>query len=311
MEHFPKVTIVVPVYNYEQYIVECIDSCLSQTYNNIEVIVVDDGSTDNTPIILKGYSNKIRYIRQDNSGPAVALNRGVNAATGEYIAWLSSDDVFLPNKIEKQVALFKLLPDADLIYTDYYIIDSAGEIVNEVETEWYPPRKMLEAFIRNNVFNGSTVLMRKSVWENIGGFEERIVAVVDTYMWINLLLKRYKCIILPEKLVKYRMHSANQSSNVPLMRLYEDIVYTWAAKVTPVDRYYVSPKKFKKLRLSFYLSMNAIFSQLRFKRYNAFLSTLNLIPRFNILRMALIPIKLYVRIVHGKYLREFNAKNPF
>lgn len=309
MEVYPKVSIIIPVYNYDRYIAECVDSCLAQTYQNIEVIVVDDGSTDKTPGILESYGNRIKYIRQENSGAAVALNKGVRASSGELIAWLSSDDVFLPLKIEKQVKLFDLVPEADLVYTDYFYIDSQGEIISAWETDWYPPKKMLEAFIRNNVFNGSTVLMRKEVWCKLGGFEEKLVAVVDTHFWIKLLLEDFRCVILPEKLVKYRTHPTNQTSNKALMQVYQDIVYNWAVINVPIERYYTIPKRFIKTRMSFYLFMNALFAHFRFKRYQTFISTYSKMPGFSIFKIGLFPLVLFLRLFKKEYLREFKKTN--
>ena len=96
-----KVSIIIPVYNGENYIREAIDSALSQTYKNIEIIVVNDGSKDNTDEICKSYGKKIKYIKKENGGVATALNTGIKAAKGQYIAWLSHDDLYKENRIEK------------------------------------------------------------------------------------------------------------------------------------------------------------------------------------------------------------------
>ena len=100
--NFPLVSIIIPVYNGSNYVKEAIDSALAQTYKNIEVIVVNDGSTDNTEKIVKSYGDKIRYFYKENGGVASALNLAIENSKGEYISWLSHDDVYYPNKIQEQ-----------------------------------------------------------------------------------------------------------------------------------------------------------------------------------------------------------------
>ncbi len=103
----PKVTIVIPVYNGEKYVKFAIDSAINQTYKNLEVLVVDDGSTDATEKIAKSYGDKIRYIKKKNGGVSSALNLAIKKMTGEYFSWLSHDDVYEPNKVECEINYLK------------------------------------------------------------------------------------------------------------------------------------------------------------------------------------------------------------
>ncbi len=118
-----KITAIIPTYNSAKYITEAIDSVLNQTYANIEIIVVDDGSTDNTENILSNYvnKNKIIYVKKKNGGPGSARNLGIKLANGEYIAFLDADDMWEKNKIEKQLSM-ALSSSSDLVYTSRYFI---------------------------------------------------------------------------------------------------------------------------------------------------------------------------------------------
>lgn len=151
----PKVSIVIPVYNGSNYLAEAIDSVLSQTYKNIEIIVVNDGSNDDsaTEKIAKSYGNKIRYYRKVNGGTASALNFGVKKMTGEYFSWLSHDDLYYPDKIKKQIEYLRKCKDRNIIvFTDY-------EYINE-------DRKLLERIIikdRSHHLDGCHIFLKKLI----------------------------------------------------------------------------------------------------------------------------------------------------
>ncbi len=119
---YPKVTIIIPVYNGENYVSEAIESALAQTYKNIEIIVVNDGSTDNTEKIIE------KYIKKTNGGVSTALNEGIKNMTGDYLSWLSHDDLYLPNKIEEQIKFLFNLKEKDVIlYCNSALIDANGK----------------------------------------------------------------------------------------------------------------------------------------------------------------------------------------
>lgn len=301
MEHYPKVSIIIPVYNYQQYIRECVDSCLAQTYPSLEIIVVDDGSTDNTPAILEEYGSKITYIRQENSGAAVALNKGIRLSTGEFVCWLSADDVFLPDKIKLQVQQFLLLPGFDLVYTDFLVIDSEGAIIREAESAWNPPSRALSQVLNANFINGSTVMMRKSAWEDVGGFYERIPANVDTHMWIRLFLKNYKALLLPLKLVKYRTHPGNQTNNAKLMQTYCDLVFVWAFRTIPVSQIHTGNRPNTAL---LYKGLKHFFA----KRICTYLACYNKIDNLSLEKLAGFPVYIYAHIFYWKYISYIREK---
>lgn len=130
----PKVTIVIPVYNGEKYVKYAIDSALAQTYKNLEILVINDGSVDRTDEIVKSYGRKIRYIKKENGGVSSALNLAIKEMRGEYFSWLSHDDTYEPNKIEREIEFLKennYLGKKVIVFSDYYLIDKKGKLITE------------------------------------------------------------------------------------------------------------------------------------------------------------------------------------
>lgn len=200
----PKVSIIIPLYNCS-YVEQAIQSALSQTYKNIEIILVDDGSTIFTEKITP-FKGKIGYLRKENGGTATALNYGIHAATGEYIAWLSSDDYFLPDKIFKQMS-FMLNHNADASFTNYDIINEN----NQVLIPWCGQRfsnlkDFYSSFLQYNVINGCTVIIKKDIFEHIGYFNPFYRYTHDYEMWFRLLVNGYKMYYLDDNLTKFRTH---------------------------------------------------------------------------------------------------------
>jgi len=220
----PKVSIIIPVYNCEKYIRECVESALAQDYENIEVIVVDDGSIDATPEILKEFGDKIRCIRQENQGAAAALNNGVRIASGSLIAWLSADDVFMPQKIKYQVKEFKKDPSIALVYTDCIIIDAAGRELKEEHTYCPPPERFIREMLMGFFVTSPTVVIRRECIEKVGYFDENLLAYVDADIQLRLL-KYYRFAHIPIHLAKYRWHSDNQSHNYKLLQKSRDRIF--------------------------------------------------------------------------------------
>ena len=207
----PLVSVVIPTYNHARYVTQAVESVLNQTYPNIEILVIDDGSTDNTAEVVRPYLSKIQYIYKQNGGTSSALNRGINQATGKYICWLSADDMFVPEKTAKQV--FQMESDASLgfSYTSFTIVDAVGKPGDEIHSFYYEnKRDMVLKLMEGCFINGSSVMMRKSVLEKTGGFDETLPTAHDYDMWLRLL-RNYPCGFLDEQLLKYRWHGENMS----------------------------------------------------------------------------------------------------
>ncbi|XJZ28212.1 glycosyltransferase family 2 protein [Bacillota bacterium Lsc_1132] len=214
----PKVSIIIPFYNCA-YVDQAIQSALAQTYQNIEVILVDDGSTVFTEKI-RPFLGKINYLKKENGGTATALNHGIDEATGEYIAWLSSDDLFFPEKIFRQME-FMLKNHAEISFTNYHIIDQNNEIVIPFcgRRLGHMVNDIYQDFLKFNVVNGCTVMMKKDVFEKVGYFNHKLKYTQDYEMWFRLLINGHKMHYLDEALTKFRQHKESGTSKYqPQMR---------------------------------------------------------------------------------------------
>ncbi|KWW22532.1 MULTISPECIES: glycosyltransferase [Peribacillus] len=199
-----KVSIIVPFYNCP-YIEKALESLINQTYKNIEIIVVDDGSTLYSEKI-EPFLDKILFIKKENGGTASALNTGIEHATGDYICWLSSDDIFYPEKTEIQLRLMER-ENAQFSYTSYYCIDENGEIITPVIGINPPTRlEFIKAMIKGNIINGCSVMIQKKVFEQIGVFDEALLYTHDYDLWLRIM-QNYKFHFVPKPLLQYRIHT--------------------------------------------------------------------------------------------------------
>jgi glycosyltransferase involved in cell wall biosynthesis len=204
----PKVSIIIPTYNREEYIVDAIESLLSQTFRDFEIIVIDDGSTDNTKQVLSKYGDKIRYIYQVNSERAVARNKGIEASKGEYIAFLDSDDLCMSNRLVEQVNVLDSKPDVGLVYANAIYVDYAKNIVIDKTAYIQRPSGFIFRYIvlAKDIFSPSQVLVRRSCFNKVGYFDHSTIPAEDWDMWLRIA-KVYKVEHIPRPLVKYRLHS--------------------------------------------------------------------------------------------------------
>jgi glycosyltransferase involved in cell wall biosynthesis len=211
-----KVSIIVPTYNRAHLVTETIDSILAQTFKDFELIVVDNESTDNTDEVIKSYTDgRIRYFRNQNNG-LVAVNRnyGINKANGEYIAFCDDDDLWMPEKLERQVKLLDLNKELGLVYSDSYIMDENGNL------ERYTLLSSSKLF-RGNVFDKLfqmnfipmlTVMIRREVLSRVGGFDPKYIIAQDYDLWLRIA-EHYPIDFTEEPLAKYRIHGGSVSRN--------------------------------------------------------------------------------------------------
>ena len=199
-----KVSIIIPFYNCE-YIDAAIESALAQTYKNIEVIVINDGSTLYTEKI-KPYYGRIRYIEQGNKGTAGALNTGIANATGEYFTWLSADDLYQPNKVEKQVTALEQSNHV-IGYSSYVLINEFGTVTSGSVGVAFPNRLSFLKHLRQGcAINGCTVMVKMEVLRALGGFDETLRFTHDYDLWARIA-KDHAFSYIDECLVQYRVHS--------------------------------------------------------------------------------------------------------
>lgn len=226
-EFNPKVSIIIPVYNGSNYLREAIDSALAQTYKNIEVIVVNDGSNDGgkTEEIARSYGDKIRYFPKENGGVASALNLGIRKMTGEYFSWLSHDDVYCPEKVEVQINYLKLLNKYTVVlYSDWEHIDLSSNTLGIVKIDHNKTYKSIYS-VMNCLINGCTLLVPKSCFDNVGLFDERLPTTQDYDLWFKMA-RIYQFTHIPEVLVKYRIHPQQDSIKHPLVLQESNILHT-------------------------------------------------------------------------------------
>lgn len=214
MSFNPLVSIVIPVYNGSNYLKEAINSALAQTYRNIEIIVVNDGSNDNgaTREIALSYGQKIRYFEKPNGGVASALNLGIQNMKGEYFSWLSHDDLYYPNKIDAQLEFYKkgIVKNDTILYSNYTIIKASGKIQsNAVLDQALLKFKKLYGLYRG-CLNGCTLLIPKSILDNLGGFDEKLKYTQDYDLWFRAS-ENYNFYHIPYFLVKTRIHKKQDS----------------------------------------------------------------------------------------------------
>lgn len=206
----PKVTVIMSVYNGEKFVGSAIKSILAQTFNDFEFIVINDGSTDKTSEILATFDDqRIKVIHQSNMGLTKSLNKGIQLARGEYIARMDSDDVALPERLEKQVKFMDANPDVGVVGTAYYEIDACGKIIGK-KTFPICDKELKKVLIRYNpLFHGS-VMIRRSVFEQVGLYNEQFQKSQDYELWFRVI-KHFKLANLSEPLMMRRYTPTNIS----------------------------------------------------------------------------------------------------
>jgi hypothetical protein len=200
------VSIVIPAYNRADLLPQAIESALNQTYRNIEVIVVDDGSTDETSDVCQKYGAKVRCIRKENGGTASALNVGVKNMRGEWFKWLSSDDYLQPEAVE---LLLRKAHEAKakIVYSSYTLVDERGRVIGFHPEHERGFLSFAAELVQQHVGNGSSVLIHHSVFEKVGLFDEHLKAGEDYDFWLRAcLIHRIRFCCLHAFMVNYRVH---------------------------------------------------------------------------------------------------------
>lgn len=216
----PLVSIIIPVYNGADYMREAIDSALAQTYKNVEIIVVNDGSTDGgkTEEIALSYGGKIKYYKKKNGGCASALNYGISKMQGDWFSWLSHDDVYLPTKIEAAVRVVSekgLGPDRTVVVARSMVIDSEGKRIvsrkSAISSGMFSGLAMYRNMMRGNSLNGCALLIPRNIIKHIGCFNTEYVYILDWIYWMDICFSEYCFYVCPDVQVKNRKHKAQVS----------------------------------------------------------------------------------------------------
>jgi glycosyltransferase involved in cell wall biosynthesis len=189
---------------------------LAQTYRDIEILVIDDGSTDDTEQVMRRYQAPVRYIRQQNGGVAVARNRGIAESRGRYVAFLDADDTWLPHKLERQIDALNQQPQQRACYSAFTVVDAELNPIGISRSQRWG--SALEDLLTHGNIIGSicTVICERSLLELVGGFDPALSQCADWDMWVRLAAQT-EFLYLDEPLVTYRQHGTNMSRNAPLL----------------------------------------------------------------------------------------------
>ncbi len=221
MSEKASVSVIIPTYNRAFYLEKAIQSVLDQSYPDFDVIVVDDGSTDNTAEVVRKFKG-VMLIQQQNLGVAVARNTGIHRTRGKYVAFLDDDDLWLPGKLEKQVAYMEDHPATGMVYSAYQTIDShdtvTGEVTHVVSGQvWHD-------FMFGVPIAPPTVMVRREVLDTVGVFDKSLRLGEDLDLWIRIA-RRYPIHGMKEPLVQYRIHNSNTAKPIDGVIAVREYIY--------------------------------------------------------------------------------------
>lgn len=202
MSSFPLVSVIIPTYNRAKLLQQTVESVLAQTYPNVEVIVVDDGSTDETSEMLKGYGERIVYIHQHNKGGTASRNTGIRVAKGEYLSFLDHDDLLLPTKIQRQMDILNARPEVGLVHCGYYRMDKDGHYIDIVN--FLPEGDVRPVIVYGCFCWSGGPLIRRECIEKVGEFDESVWSS-DADMWLKIAIAGYHFGCVQEPVGAYRI----------------------------------------------------------------------------------------------------------
>lgn len=226
MKNSPLVSVIIPAYNHEMYIEEALQSVINQTYKNIEVIIINDGSTDSTAEILEKFiknnqDKNIQFVDKQNEGVCKTLNMGLAMATGDYVAFLASDDLWLPDKISMQLEFMEKNKNVGMVFSDAWFL----RFNTKTDIKWSDHKHGINKYFQNCIQNTNmytlllthaiipavTVMIRKTVLEEVGFFDDSLL-YEDKDMWLRIA-RVYPIAYIDRPLALYRLHNNNISNN--------------------------------------------------------------------------------------------------
>ena len=238
----PLVSVVIPTYNRSAMIGECLESVLGQTYPSFEVIVVDDGSTDGTEDVVRRYPS-VRYVWQRNQERSAARNRGIALAQGRYVAFLDSDDLWLPDKLSDQVAYMEQHPEAGMVHSACRVMAVTGRAEQYAQRASHPPRDVFWDMLEGNPVVSATPLIRRKVLAQVGGFSDEVIPMEDFDLWLRIAY-RHRVAYSSEPVAVYRVHQANTPQRYGY-RTFSRVLDAVRSYVSPSERHRVNAKAAK------------------------------------------------------------------
>ena len=214
MSHQERVSVIIPTYNRAGYLKQSLESVLAQTYRNLEVIVVNDGSTDETKTKLEPYLNRISYFEKSNGGKSSALNLGLKHISGEYVWVFDDDDIALPELVASHISVFESQPEVGFVYSGYAFFEGkdADNVIETVEATAHPDGEMLGQLLSGNFISGVSVVVRRQCYDRVGIYDERLIRAQDYDMWIRLTRAGFKAGVIRRPLVRVRKHDGMRGS---------------------------------------------------------------------------------------------------
>jgi glycosyltransferase involved in cell wall biosynthesis len=217
------VSVIIPNYNHAHFLDDALHSVLSQDYRNFEIIVVDDGSTDDSLGVLAKYGTTIRLIRQENKGLSGARNTGIRTAKGVYYCFLDADDYWLPNFLSTVVSFLDNHPEIGAVHTGFYFVDRFGERCPQINTITIDEDQLYDRLLDGEFFVPASVLIRRECFDRVGLFDETLRASEDWDIWLRVS-RVYRFAGISEPLLNYRIHGNNMSADPEYMLKYQLMV---------------------------------------------------------------------------------------
>lgn len=235
------ISVIIPTYNSADYISKAVDSVLNQTHQDFEIIIIDDGSTDNTQQVIESYNdNRIIYIKQKNAGPAEARNNGLKRAKGEYVAFLDADDKWVPDKLQLQIEAFKLNPSVSMVYSKLEILNKNNETDEIHSFKNYPNNlELLKYLVFNHIAIVPAVMIKKSYIDQVGFFNPELYTGEDWDFWLRLASKSNFYYIDKTLVLRYRPKTSITYST--------DYSVTEQCHKTVMDRFFAIENLDKKI----------------------------------------------------------------
>lgn len=236
----PRVSVIIPTYNNARFLPASLQSVFSQNYADYEVIVVDDGSTDETTAVLEPFAGRLRYRWQPNAGSAVARNTALDMARGEYVVFLDADDLLLPGKLREQAAFLEVRPSIGAVHSGWIIINGAGEQLRCIEPWQWAPTLNLETWLRYKPVRMGSMMFRRLWLESIGRFDPEFRQAQDFDMLLRLMLQGCKMEWMYRPTLSYRVY--------PESTIRKDALKQYHFAMGVLDKFYASPHLPPKFR---------------------------------------------------------------
>jgi len=263
MNYNPLVTIVIPVYNGANFVAQAIESALNQTYKNLEILVINDGSPDNSEEIIMPYTDRVTYIKKENGGVSTVLNTAIEKMNGQWLSWLSHDDLYTPEKISKQVMkLNELIAVNGEENIETFVLSCQDKRIDEngsflprggtVHPEYSDNYELIAKEVANYTIGGCTVLASRRAYKSVGGFDEKNRTISDADMWFKLMSNGFTFVFDNEPLVLSRYHKNMVSvKRSDLVEIEKDNFYTKTIK-------HIAPKIKNNLLFDIAISMERL-----------------------------------------------------